>query len=72
MWLELFAFHYPGMAAYQGTDQAFIDEWDAAIDMYGQIFSGMTLVVTMGEKLPAFDNNNHPIPAGFSGDCSHS
>jgi hypothetical protein len=31
MWLSLFAFHYPGMTAYQGTDQAFIDEWDAAI-----------------------------------------
>jgi uncharacterized protein (TIGR03437 family) len=70
MWLDLFAFHYPGMAAYQGTDQAFIDQWDAAIDMYGEIFSGMTLVVTMGDKLPDFDNNSHPIPAGFGGDCS--
>jgi len=70
MWLQLFAFHYPGMAAYQGTDQAFIDEWDAAIDMYGEIFNGVTLVATMGDKLPSFDNNNHPIPAGFSGDCS--
>jgi uncharacterized protein (TIGR03437 family) len=69
MWLQLFAFHYPGMAAYQGTDQAFIDEWDAAIDVYGQTFSGVTLVATMGDKLPSFDNNNHPIPAGFSGDC---
>ena len=70
MWLDLFAFHYPGMAAYQGTDQAFIDEWDAAIDMYGQIFSGVTLVVTMGDKLPSFNNNNYPIPAGFGGDCN--
>jgi uncharacterized protein (TIGR03437 family) len=70
MWLQLLAFHYPGMAAYQGTDQAFIDEWDAAIDMYGQIFSGVTLVATWGDKLPSFDSNNHPIPAGFSGDCS--
>jgi hypothetical protein len=70
MWLALFLFHYPGMAAYQGTDQAFIDEWDAAIDMYGEVFSGVTLVATMGDKLPSFDNNNHPIPAGFSGDCN--
>ena len=38
--------------------------------MYGEIFSGMTLVVTMGDKLPDFDNNSHPIPAGFGGDCS--
>jgi uncharacterized protein (TIGR03437 family) len=70
MWLQLFAFHYPGMAAYQGTDQAFIDEWDAAIDLYGRIFSGITLVGTWGDKLPSFDTNNYPIPAGFSGDCS--
>jgi uncharacterized protein (TIGR03437 family) len=69
MWLQLLAFHYPGMAAYQGTDQAFIDEWDAAIELYGEIFSGVTLVATMGNKLPDFDNNNYPIPAGFSGDC---
>jgi uncharacterized protein (TIGR03437 family) len=70
MWLQLFAFHYPGMAAYQGTDQAFIDEWDAAIDMYGEIFSGITLVGTWGDKLPSFDSNNYPIPTGFTGDCS--
>jgi uncharacterized protein (TIGR03437 family) len=70
MWLQLFAFHYPAMAAYQGTDQAFIDEWDAAIDMYGEIFSGITLVATWGDKLPSFDTNNHPIPAGFGASCS--
>jgi uncharacterized protein (TIGR03437 family) len=70
MWLQLFAFHYPGMAAYQGTDQAFIDEWDAAIDMYGQVFSGVTLVATWGDKLPSFNTNNYTPAAGFSGDCS--
>jgi hypothetical protein len=47
MWKKLFAFHYPGMAAYQSSDQAFIDEWDNAIDMYGEIFSGVTLVGSM-------------------------
>jgi uncharacterized protein (TIGR03437 family) len=72
MWLALFAFHYPGMAAYQGTDQAFIDEWDAAIDMYGEVFSGLTLVVTLDDKMPSFGNNTQPIPAVFSGDCSAS
>jgi uncharacterized protein (TIGR03437 family) len=72
MWLKLFAFHYPGMAAYQGTDQAFIDEWDAAIDMYGEVFSGVTLVATLDDKMPSFGNNTQPIPAGFSGDCSAS
>ena len=74
MWLQLLAFHYPGMAAYQGTDQAFIDEWDAAIDMSscGQVFSGVTLVLTLDDKMPSFSNNTNPIPAGFSGDCSAS
>ena len=72
MWLALFAFHYPGMAAYQGTDQAFIDEWDAAIDMFGQVFSGLTLVVTLDDKMPSFGNNTQPIPPVFSGDCSAS
>jgi len=70
MWLALFAFQYPGMAAYQATDQAFIDAWDAAIDMYGEVFSGVTLVVTLDDKMPAFNTNTYPIPALFSGDCS--
>jgi hypothetical protein len=68
MWLQLLEFHYP-FFAYQGTDQAFIDEWDAAIDMYGKTFSGVTLVATMGEKLPDFNNDLFPIPTGFSEDC---
>jgi hypothetical protein len=39
---------------YVNTDRAFIEEWAAAIDMYGQIFSGVTLVVTTGQGLPNF------------------
>ena len=70
MWLALLAFHYPGMAAYQGTDQAFIDAWDAAIDMYGEVFSGVTLVVTLDDKMPTFNTNTYTIPPLFSGDCS--
>jgi len=68
MWLVLLGFHYP-LPLYQGTDLAFIDEWDAAIDMYGNIFSGLTLVATMGEKLPDFNNATYPIPNGFGSDC---
>jgi hypothetical protein len=68
MWLQLLAFHYT-LPAYQGTDLAFIDEWDAAIDMYGTVFSGVTLVATMGEKLPDFNNDTYPIPTGFGSDC---
>jgi hypothetical protein len=69
MWDQLLAFHYAGMAAYQKSDQAFIDEWDAAIDMYGQIFSGVTLVATTGAGLPNLSATGYTIPSAFSGDC---
>jgi len=68
MWRQLLAFHYAGMAAYQNSDQAFIDEWNAAIDMYGQVFSGVTLVATTGNGLPDF-STNFTIPTAFSADC---
>ena len=69
MWLKLLAFHYPGMAAYKRSDQAFIDEWEAAIDMYGEIFSGVTLVATTGSGLPNLAATGYTVPNGFSGDC---
>jgi uncharacterized protein (TIGR03437 family) len=45
MWLKLLAFAFPGQPAYQKSDQAFVDEWIAAIDMYADIFSDVTLTV---------------------------
>ena len=66
MWSKLLAFHYTGMAAYQNSDQAFIDEWENAIDLYGQIFSGVTLVATTGAGLPDFNMN---LPPPSVGDC---
>jgi hypothetical protein len=69
MWLKLLAFHYPGMAAYQRSDQAFIDEWSAAIDMYGEIFSGVTLVATTGGGFPNLSVTGFTVPSAFSGDC---
>jgi len=70
MWRQLLVFQYPGMAAYHNTDQAFIDEWNAAIDMYGQVFSGVTLVATTGDGLPDL-SSNYTIPPAFSGDCGN-
>ena len=70
MWRLLLALQYPGMAAYQNTDQAFIDEWNAAIDMYGQVFSGVTLVATTGGGLPNL-SQNFTIPPAFVPDCSN-
>ncbi len=69
MWRKLLAFQYPAMAAYQNSNQAFIDEWNAAIDVYGQVFTGVTLVATTGNGLPNFNTNSYPIPAGFGADC---
>ena len=71
MWLKLLAFHYPGRPAYQRSDQAFIDEWEAAIDMYGQIFSGVTLVATTGAGFPNLAARGFTVPSEFTSDCPH-
>ncbi len=79
MWQKLLALQYPNQPAYQNTDQAFVDEWNSAIDMYGQIFSGITLVVTpaagsaTGGGFPVFSKNYPPPPPTdqlfTNGDC---
>jgi hypothetical protein len=76
MWLELFQFHYNtgGVPepAYQNSDQAFIEEWNNAINMYGSIFSGITLVATTGNGLPNFGPPTAPVPTApidFTNDC---
>jgi uncharacterized protein (TIGR03437 family) len=69
MWRQLLVFEYPGMSAYMDSDQAFIDAWDAAIDMFGEVFSGITLVATTGDGLPNLAAGTFPIPAGFSAEC---
>ncbi len=69
MWLKLLAFHFPGRAAYQRSDQAFIDEWEAAIDMYAQIFKGLTLVATTGSGFPNLAARDFTVPMEFSAAC---
>ena len=69
MWLKLLAFHFPGRPAYQRSDQAFIDAWEAAIDMYGKIFSGVTLVATTGSGLPNLAAVGFTIPSYFGAAC---
>jgi hypothetical protein len=73
MWVALMQFHYTAMGApipaYQSTDQAFIDEWDNAIDMYGEIFLGLTLVATTGSGLPNFNDLPVAPPSGYGPDC---
>lgn len=68
MWRQLLVLEYPNQAAYQGTDLAFITEWENAIDLFGQLFSGVTLVATTGGNIPSF-NQNFTVPPGFSSFC---
>jgi hypothetical protein len=66
---------YGAMSSYVNSNRAFIEEWASAIDMYGQIFSGVTLVVTTGKGLPEFPNPNpffQTPPPAFEADCSKS
>ena len=72
MWVQLLAFHYAGQSAYQKTDQAFIDEWENAIDMFGRVFSGITLVVTTGNGFLNFTGATVTIPPAFAADCSNN
>ena len=39
------------------NDKAFVDEWEKAINMYGKIFSGITLAVNTGSGLPRFNGD---------------
>jgi len=63
MWIQLLTFHYQGLTTYQKSLQGIIDEWKTAIDMFGQIFSGVTLDVATGSGLPHFDPAPTSCPA---------
>jgi hypothetical protein len=73
-WNTLFKNYYGSNAAYQNSDQAFIDEWNAVIDVYAQLFSGVTLILTTTTDalltFPAATNTAVFTPApGFASDC---
>lgn len=74
IWKELLQVQYAD-PAYLGTDQAFIDAWNNAIDTYGDVFSDVTLVATTGNGLPKFASTAGPfppatVPIDFSPDCA--
>jgi len=70
MWIMLQQFHYKNKPEYQGTDQAFIEEWEDAIDTYGSIFSGITLIVTTGNGFPNFAGAPKDPPPALQADCA--
>jgi hypothetical protein len=60
-WNCLLANNYGPTSPYLNSNRAFVEEWNAAIDMYGGIFSGITLTVSTGDGLPFSD-----VPAATS------
>ena len=69
MWLKLLKFAYPDKPTFQNSDQAFIDEWNAATDMFAGIFHGVTLIATTGAGLPNFGSTDFAVPPAFQADC---
>ncbi len=82
-WNYLLALTYP--SSYQNSDQAFIEQWADAVDLFSQTFSGLTLVITTGNGLPNFlmpvlgvgqaqtkgsPFPNYTVPDGFSPVCA--
>lgn len=74
MWAALIQNAFPSTAAYQNTDQVFIDRWKQTIDLYESIFSGITLFLSpdAGNDLPEFGQNVTPHPDNtlFTQDCA--
>jgi hypothetical protein len=68
-WRTLLASQYSS-PAYHNSDQAFIDEWEAAIDAYAKIFSGIALIVTLANPgFPNFVIGGLTGPSGSTGLC---
>jgi hypothetical protein len=57
-WNCLLANNYGVDSSYLNSNRAFIEEWDNALDMFGEIFSEVTLTITTGNGLPNFT----PVP----------
>jgi hypothetical protein len=52
-WAQLLEIFYSD-SSYQRSDKAFVDEWDAAETVYGELFHNITIVLTRGSGLLDF------------------
>ena len=52
-WAQLLELFYRN-PSYHRSDKAFVDEWDAAVGVYGEVFRNITLVLTRGSGLLNF------------------
>lgn len=74
-WNPIIALEFTNATALTNSDTVFIQEWEDAIDMFGNAFSNLTLVVATGMGLPNYlDTNGVPyptynVPPGFSPNC---
>lgn len=75
MWAALIKNAFPTDAAYQKSDQVFIDAWKQAIDSAESIFTGVTLFLgpDAGQDFPTYGLTSvtpHPDNTLFAVDCS--
>ena len=75
MWAALIQHSFPNNAAYQNSDQVFIDAWEQAIDSAESIFTGITLFLgpDSGNDLPTFGTTSvtpHADNTLFALECS--
>jgi hypothetical protein len=60
---------------YRNTDQVFIDQWEQTIEIYEQIFAGVTLRLSpdAGDKLPIYGHGHNVTAHGdnvlYAMDC---
>jgi len=52
-WAQLLEIFYRN-PSYHRSDKAFVDEWDAAVTVYGEVFRNITIVLTRGSGLLNF------------------
>lgn len=78
VWNKLINNYYGVSSGFANTDQPFIQEWNNTIDLYSQIFRGVTLVLTTTtDALPDFIDwdptllVSSPAP-GFESDCGRT
>jgi hypothetical protein len=68
MWEKLLEYNYSD-PTYYNCDKAFIEEWENAINMYGSIFSDITLIMTTGGALPHLADTGFTVPTALTAGC---
>ena len=60
-WAQLLQMSYRD-PSYHRSDKAFVEEWDAAVTVYGQVFHNVTIVFTRGSGLLDFTRGQGARP----------